>query len=101
MVYNERKVKIIVAVIFVIGLMQMTGDLLHIAPLKGLAAATGISPAPKVFTAIRGFETYSNRFFIEYTDKAGNAQSIEVTPEAYSHVSGPYWWRNVVGAVLA
>jgi hypothetical protein len=91
-----------------LGLFQMTGDLLEryvYAPagraLKGLGAATTASPAPKVFSSVRGLETYSTRFFIEWTDRAGAAHTLHVTPEIYGRLQGPYNRRNVYGAALA
>jgi hypothetical protein len=80
----------------VLGLAQMTGDLLGILPLKGIAAATGASPAPKVFSAVQGLETYSTRFFLDL----GHTRA-ELTPELYSNMRGPYNRRNVYGAALA
>ena len=80
----------------VLGLAQMAGDLLGILPLKGIAAATGASPAPKVFSAVQGLETYSARFFLDTGDGR-----VEVTPELYSRLRGPYNRRNVYGAALA
>ncbi len=79
-----------------LGLAQIAGDLLGIAPLKGIAAATGASPAPKVFSAVQGLETYSTRFYIE-----GAGRRIVLTPEIYSRMRGPYNRRNVYGAALA
>jgi hypothetical protein len=87
--------------LLVIGLLQMAGDVLRLPPLKGLGAATGASPAPRVFTSIRGLEAFSSRFFIEWEDRAGGTRSIEVTPEVYERLKGPYPRRNVYGAVLA
>lgn len=84
------------AFLLILGLAQMTGDLLGILPLKAIAAATVASPAPKVFSAVRGLETYSTRFFIEWD--GGRA---ELTPEVYSRMRGPYNRRNVYGAALA
>jgi hypothetical protein len=81
-----------VALLIVLGLAQMTGDVLHAKPLQWIAAATGASPAPKVFTAFGDYEPYSARFFIDGT---------EITPQLYAHVRGPYNRRNVYGAVLA
>jgi hypothetical protein len=85
----------------VLGLAQMAGDLAGIAPLRGVAAATAASPAPKVFSAVQGLETYSSRFAIEWTDAEGRAQGLELTPERYAAIRGPYNRRNVYGAVLA
>jgi len=90
-----------VIVLLVVGLLQMAGDLLRVPAIKGLAAATAASPAPKVFSAVRGLETYSTRFFVEWTDKAGQFHSVEITPERAKGMRGPYNRRNVYGAVLA
>jgi len=85
----------------ILGLAQMTGDLANVPPLKAIAAATGASPAPKVFSAVKGLETYSTRFFVEWHDQVGKAHSLELTPEVYARLKGPYNRRNVFGAVLA
>src|SRR5262249_3975793 len=94
-----------------LGLLQMGGDLLQqyaIAPvdqvgrlLKGVGAASTASPAPKVFSSVRGLETYSTRFFVEWTDRGGATHSLHVTPEVYARLRGPYNRRNVYGAALA
>lgn len=97
----RRRTAILAVVILVIGLFQMTGDLLGIAALKGIGAATGFSPAPKVFTAHKGLETYSTKFFVEYIDIEGKAHSIHLTPELYYNVKGPYNRRNIFGAALS
>jgi hypothetical protein len=88
-------------VLLVVGLSQMTGDLLRLPALKGIGAATGASPAPKVFTAVRGMEAYSTRFYLEWTDRLGVARELQLTPEIYQRLEGPYNRRNVYGAVLA
>lgn len=89
------------ALLLVVGLMQMVGDLCGLRALKGIAAATVASPAPKVFSAVSGLETYSTRFFVEWQDAAGGAHSLELTPEVAARIRGPYNRRNVYGAVLA
>jgi len=88
-------------VLLLVGLLQMAGDLLHWPALKGIGAATTASPAPKVFSSVRGLETYSTRFFLEWTDNSGVPQSLRLTPEVYARLEGPYNRRNVYGAVLA
>jgi hypothetical protein len=90
-----------VTALLALGLLQMAGDLLHFPALKGLAAASAASPAPKVFSSVRGLETYSTRFFIEWTDTTGEFHSTEITPERARGLRGPYNRRNVYGAVLA
>jgi hypothetical protein len=84
------------AILLAVGLAQMAGDVLHILPLKGVAAATAASPAPKVFSAVQGLETYSTRFFLDL-----GGRRVELTPELYSRMNGPYNRRNVYGAALA
>src|SRR5262249_24909163 len=84
-----------------LGLLQMAGDLLHIPAIKGVAAATAASPAPRVFSAARGLETYSTRFYVEWTDKSGQRRSVEITPQRAAGLRGAYNRRNVFGAVLA
>ena len=88
-------------ILAILGLSQIAGDLAGLPALKGIAAATGASPAPRVFSAVRGLETYSTRFFIEGSDAAGMPNSLELTPKIYSRLLGPYNRRNVYGAVLA
>jgi hypothetical protein len=88
--------RIAAAALTFLGLAQMAGDLSGLLPLKGLAAATNASPAPKVFSAVQGLETYSTRFFLDLGERR-----VELTPELYSRIRGPYNRRNVYGAALA
>jgi hypothetical protein len=85
----------------ILGMAQMTGDVLGISALEGIAAATTASPAPKVFSAVRGLETYSTRFSIHWRDASGSEKSLELTPEVYALIRGPYNRRNTYGAILA
>jgi hypothetical protein len=87
--------------LLMVGLLHMTGDALNIPLLKGIGAATVASPAPKVFSAVRGLETYSSRFFLEWTGRNGEQHSVLLTPELYARLAGPYNRRNVYGAALA
>lgn len=90
-----------VILLLAIGLLQMVGDLIHVPAIKGVAAATVASPAPRVFSAAHGLETYSTRFFVEWTDKSGARHSEEITPRRAAGLRGAYNRRNVFGAVLA
>ena len=89
------------AVLCFVGCLQMAGDLLRLPPLKAFGAALAASPAPKVFTAQNGFETYSSSFFLEWTGSGGAQHSVEITPENYSGVRGPYNRRNAYGAAVS
>ena len=84
-----------------IGLLQMSGDVLAIPALKAFGAALQLSPAPKVFSAVQGLETYSTRFFLEWTEASGAERSVPLTPQLYARMRGPYQRRNVYGAALA
>jgi len=90
-----------VALLLALGLLQMAADLLHLPRVKAVAAGTAASPAPKVFSVVKGLETYSTAFFLEWTDRAGQFHSVAVTPQRSSGLRGPYNRRNVYGAVLA
>jgi len=90
-----------VALLLALALAQMSGDVLGLTWLKGLAAATAASPAPKVFSAVRGLETYSTRFALEWTADDGTRRTLALTPESCARMRGPYNRRNVYGAVLA
>jgi len=95
------KARVAAIALLALGLVQMTGDVAGIAALKGIGAATAASPAPKVFSAARGLETYSTQFFLEWTGADGRAHSLALTPEVYARIQGPYNRRNIFGAVLA
>ena len=84
-----------------VGSLQMLGDLIGLPTVKGIAAATMIAPAPRVFSSVRGLETYSTRFFLEWTDVAGDTHTLEITPEVAARLRGPYNRRNVYAAALA
>ena len=98
---SGRTRAILAAVLLGVGLTQMAGDLTGVAPLKGIGAATAASPAPKVFSAVNGLETFSTRFSLEWEDAGGGRHTLQLTPELYARLRGPYKRRNVYGAVLA
>lgn len=95
------KYRITAAALVALGCMQMVGDLSGNRELRAVALATHASPAPKVFTSQGGFETFSSRFFIDWTDAGGKPHTLEVTPATYRGVEGPYNRRNAYGAALS
>ncbi|HUP92961.1 MAG TPA: hypothetical protein VM074_12005 [Solimonas sp.] len=84
-----------------VGTLQMAGDLAGVPALKAIGAATGASPAPKVFTNQNGIETFSARFFLDWTDLDGTPHATEITPHNYAGMRGPYNRRNTYGAAVA
>ncbi len=95
------KTALITIFLVILGTFQMAGDLLGIPELKGLGFASAASPAPKVFTAQKGFETYANKFFIEYITNDEKPVSIEITPRIYQRLKGPYNRKNIYGAATS
>lgn len=106
------KTRIAACLLVILGLAQMAGDLLRVPALKGIAAATGASPAPKVFCVASGtdargnsfsLETYSTRFYLEWADRLSQSglASMEITPQVYARLRGPYNRRNVYGAAMS
>ena len=89
------------AALVVVGTLQMIGDVANAPAIKAAGAISHASPAPKVFTAQSGFETFSSRFYIDWSDAAGTYRSIELTPREYRRLAGPYNRRNAYGAALS
>jgi hypothetical protein len=87
--------------LLVLGLQQIAGDASGLLPIKALALATAASPAPRVFSTVKGMEPYSTRFSIEWADPQGREKSLPVTPEVYARLRGAYNRRNAYGAAMA
>ncbi len=99
---QSRLIRIMQAALLIgIGCLQLTGDLLGMETIKAVGAITHASPAPKVFTSQRGYETYTPQFFVSAIPVDGARQTIQLTPELNSLLRGPYNRRNAYGAVLS
>jgi hypothetical protein len=98
---KRLRVQIAAIVILLLGLLQMVGDLFGVAEVKGVGAASMASPAPKVFSSVKGLETFSTRIYLEWTSIDGGEQSIEFDRDSYANLQGPYNRRNIYGAALA
>ena len=75
------------ALLTLIGCGQMLADVLQLPRLKAAMQLMQVSPAMKVFTAHRGYETYAARFYIERID-AGALQTIELDRARYQRYTG-------------
>lgn len=84
-----------------LGTFKVVADVFGLEKLSGAAAVTNVSPAMKVFTAHKGYETFSSRFHLTATLSDGRQRRFWLTPEVYRRLEGPYNRRNVYGAVLA
>lgn len=98
---SQERIPIVALLLLSVGLLQMLGDLLQVPAMKGIGAATMISPAPKVFSSVKGLETYSTRVSLQWIDQEGFPQEISLDQETYAKLKGPYNRRNVYGAALA
>ena len=87
-------------VLLLLAASQLAGLLLGSRVLRGLGAASVMAPLPKVFSDVRGLETFASDFVILYEDD-GVTHTVEVTPALYSRLAGPYNRRNVYGAALS
>jgi hypothetical protein len=79
----------------------MLADLLGLQSLKAVAAATAMSPAPRVFSAVGGFETFSNQFVLRWQEKDDIQREATLSRQHYLGLRGPYNRRNVYGAALS
>lgn len=75
---------------------QMLAAVMGWTALRGLAAAWGFAPNPKVFSDVAGLETFASEFSV-----ATPAGPVVLGPERYQDLKGPYQRRNVYGAALS
>lgn len=78
----------------------MVGYLAGARPLRGVGAALGLAPFPKVFSDVDGLETFASTFTLRWSDD-GREHAVAITPELYSRLGGAYNRRNVYGAALS
>jgi hypothetical protein len=84
-----------------VGLLQMAGDVLNNRVLRGLGAATAVAPFPKVFCDLNGMEPFASTFTLLAETEDGRTTELEITPEVYAKLGGPYNLRNAYGAALS
>jgi hypothetical protein len=89
------------ALLAFIGFFQMVGYVTGSRVLRGVGAASVISPLPKVFSDVDGLETFASEFTLSFRRADGMRDSVRVTPEIYGRLGGPYNRRNVYGAALS
>ncbi len=98
---RQSKNRLVLVALITLGTVQMAADLVGLPIVKGIAAAWGASPAPKVFSSARGLETFSSGFEIRWKDSDDDWKSARLTPEIYQRLEGPYNRRNAYGAAFA
>lgn len=95
------KYTILATILCFFATVKVIADILAWEKLSAVATITNVAPAMKVFTAQKGYETYSSTFelAIVYTD--GFIDSKILTPRIYAGLQGPYNRRNIYGALIA
>ncbi len=88
-------------VLCLVGSLQMTGYVTGNVALRGVGAAVGASPLPKVFSDAEGLETFASEFRLRYRQADGGSIEMPITPASYGRLDGPYNRRNVYGAALS
>ncbi len=87
--------------ILLLCLTQMFGDLLGNRVLRGLGAASAMAPCPKVFCDVNGLEGFASKFTLQLETNSGRVRDLEITPEIYARLKGPYNRRNAYGAAMS
>lgn len=93
--------EVLIWTLLAVGLLQMAGDLCGSRFIKGLGAATAASPFPKVFCDAKGLEPFASTFTLVAETAGGRITELQITPEVYARLTGPYNRRNVYGAALS
>lgn len=95
------KIKILSALLVLVGLLQSAGYLLDNKTVKQLGLITVASPLPIVFTQQKGFlETFALDFTFVY-EQNNTTHEVHITPELYTKLDKPYNYRNVLGAAIS
>lgn len=96
-----KKLNILAVLLLILGFTQMFGYFISSKSLRGIGLASYSSPFPKVFSDVDGLETFASSFKISLETSDSKHQELEITPELYSNLQGPYKRRNIYGAALS
>lgn len=84
-----------------LAVVKVVSDVAGLEKLSAVAATTNLTPAMKVFTAHKGYETYSSKFELVVDFRDGEQVTSVLDLFNYSGLRGPYNRRNVYGALIA
>lgn len=98
---TDMKYTIFAGILIFLATIKIIATLMGWDKVVGIASMTNLTPAMKVFTAHKGYETYSSTFVIEASYADGLSEKKTLTSKVYSHLKGPYNRRNVYGALIA
>ena len=95
------KQKILLLFLVLVGSVRALADVGGFPEVSAFFSLFNVSPAMKVFTAHKGYETFSPTFMLDFHGRESETVSVELTPELYRKLEGPYNRRNVYGAVIS
>ncbi|GEM_PF-3358755 len=84
-----------------LGLAQMLGATTGWHALRTPAALSLASPAPRVFSAVAGFEVFAARTEIAIESADGSWHQVAIEPAVQARARGPFLRRSVYAAALA
>lgn len=82
-------------------MLQIIGYITGIDSVRNIGRVSASSPLPIVFTEVKGVETFASDFHMQWTTENGTVESVQLTPNIYSKMKGPYNRRNIYGAAIA
>ncbi len=97
---TAKTANVAAVILTAIACLQIVGYLCGSRPLRGIGAALGFAPFPKVFSDVDGLETFASSFTLHWRDARG-AHALPITPKLYAQIEGAYNRRNVYGAALS
>ena len=97
---SKTRKNIVIIVLLLVGLLQIIGEIIGSRTIRDLGMATAASPAPRIFSSIKGFEPFSNSVFLEWKGPLGSDESILMTPDLYADLEGPFSRRNIFVSIL-
>ncbi len=89
-----------VIALIVVGHISIFGHIIKSELIQGLGFITAASPLPLVFSNFRGVEGFASQFKVKYILN-GQEQVMQITPQNYQSLKGPYNRRNAYGAAIA
>ena len=101
MLKNDIKYILWAVILLFFASIKVIADVFWLGQISALAAATNVSPAMKVFTAHKGYETYSSTYVLKVAYADNSTDIITLDPKVYSQLKWPYNRRNIYGAAVA
>jgi sterol desaturase/sphingolipid hydroxylase (fatty acid hydroxylase superfamily) len=97
---GKIKTAVTASLVIGIGLVQTIGYCSGKETIKGLGFVTCSSPLPIVFTEVKGVETFSLYYHLTILTESNDTIRIDLDPQTYSKLKGPYNRRNIYGAAF-